>query len=349
MITYVNTVLVGKGAGVCSTNATSSDTGKYIVVDNDGTVLTAATAANAEAIKVGIVTDQKPVIGPNGNQMPIIKWSNVIKKANIKSYHYTAYAAETEDAVTFNFATAVSAAATKNIRVVVRLTFFDMPTRYRKWTESYEVAVAAGSTANDIVDAFVTSINVKNAKRARVTASNSSNTLVVTAMPYEDDNAVDTISPAAKIRFTGSAWYTMPEAAGFASKNKYNAATVTKTDGVSSDTYWKRVRDAESNALGYTGIINRGQGTWPIIKPKFNVDENAKYDALTIEFENMYRAADDIQRHTKQCLQVFEKLGASDATQITALKNIIEAFVAGVDTSEADATADQLEEGATVV
>ena len=75
--------------------------------------------------------------------------------------------------------------------------------------------------------------------------------------------------------------------------------------------------------MGYLGILNRGEGTWPIIKPAMETDLSAQYDALTLEFENMYRAADDIQRKTKQTLEVYGLTG-----QLTGLKTILDAFVA---------------------
>ena len=74
--------------------------------------------------------------------------------------------------------------------------------------------------------------------------------------------------------------------------------------------------------MGYQGILNRGEGTYPIIKPEMNVDLNAHYDSITLEFENMYRAADDIQRKTKQTLQIFD-------TVVTGIKAVLDAFVKG--------------------
>ena len=40
-----------------------------------------------------------------------------------------------------------------------------------------------------------------------------------------------------------------------------------------------------------------------IIDPPYNLSK--KYNGITIEFENMYRAADDIQRHTKQNIEIY--------------------------------------------
>jgi hypothetical protein len=51
---------------------------------------------------------------------------------------------------------------------------------------------------------------------------------------------------------------------------------------------------------------------------------NGQYDAITLEFENMYRAADDIQRKTKQTLEIYGTTG-----NLGTVNSIIEAFVAG--------------------
>lgn len=320
MITYVNTVLVGTGVGTVAGSIAEATNGQYIVVDNNGTgIYNAASAAKAEAIKIGLKTAKG------------IKWSNVIKRADIKSYTYTPYAAESEDKVTLNFSKAATAAASAPVRVVVRLTFKDLPTKYRKWTESYEVEVAAGTAASAITDAFVATINTKNAKRARVTASKVSNNLVLTAMAYDDDDMIDSISPANKVRFSANAWLTKPEATGFASKNKYAAATITKVAGKYPIGSWKLVRDAEAQGMGYLGILNRGEGTYPIIKPAMNVAEGATYDSITLEFENMYRTADDLFRKTKQAVQIFEKTNATKAlgANSDSLKVVLDAFVKG--------------------
>lgn len=353
MITYVNTVLVGTGVGTvlsampqknASKATVDANIGKYIVTDVNGTALTSSTADDTQAIKVGLVTGS---FFSKGYYFPKIKWSNIIKRDNLKSYKYTEYAAESEDAVTIDFSKAAAVAAAQTIRVVVRLTFKDLPTRFRKWTESYDVEVAenASITKGDIVDLFVTSINTKNANRARVIASKVSNNLVLTAMPYDDDESVDSISPANKVRFTANAWLTKPEASGFASKNKYEAAVITKKFGNAPVGSWKLVRDAEAQAMGYQGILNRGEGTWPIIKPGMNVVAGANYDTITLEFENMYRSADDLQRKTKQTLQIFDTFTPASgndarASKLAGLKAILEAFVQGEHGSVTEGTSD---------
>lgn len=342
MITYVNTVLVGTGVGTVATSVAAAQKGQYIVTDAAGNALDADTAASAEAIKIGLATGKTVDYIVNGviNHAPVIKWSHLIKRDGIKSFHsntaalYAANNYKEEDEVTIEFN---STALMAGNRIVVRLTFKDTDTRYRKWTESYEHVVEDGKTAAaDVVAAFVKQINVKNAKRARVIASNVSNKLVLTAMKYDDDQSVDTINVAKKVRFNANAWYTVPTAAGFASKNKYNAATkIEKVPGHVYEAEWKLVRDHEAQAMGYEGILNRGEGTWPIVKPAMNTVEGQSYDYFTLEFENMYRTADDLQRRTKETVEVYEH-----ATKLAGLQAIVTAFVKGDETNVSLGTSD---------
>lgn len=334
MITYVNTVLVGAGKGVVTAqpadatakNTASGDAGKYIVVDNNGIVLTAATAKDAEEIKVGMITKKniECVNHKTGalSYKPIVKWSNIIKKHDIKSYNKLTYKADTEDEVVINLAGA-TLADLKEKRIVVRLTYKDMPHRFRKWTESYEYCVKPSDTLATIATGIAAAIN-KEYKRARVVATVSTSSVTLTALPYDDDDMVDSISWANKVRFSANVWMTDPTAAGFESKNKYAIAgvTITKTPGEQYAASAKLVRDMEANAMGYQGILNRGEGTYPVIKPEMNVDLSAEYDAITLEFENCYHTADDLHRHTKQALNIFD-------TDTTGVAAILDAFVKG--------------------
>ena len=349
MITYVNTVLVGHGVANVITdsanitaatakNTPSTDVNKYVVEKIDD-----------EKFRVGIVTKKNTESYINGKLVysPIVKWSNAIKKADIKSMTYTPFKANTEDKIVVDF-TGTSENIMNEIseggkRIILRLTFKDLPTRFRKWTESYEYVSQNGDTANTIANGIMNQIK-KNYKRARVTVEVGTvnegvftpgsynkdtklylgNAIRMTAMPYDDDDTVDSISPANKVRFSANVWYTDPQASGFASKNKYSliGATVTKTPGTYYTASPKLVRDAEAQAMGYQGILNRGECTWPIIKPEMETELDAEYDSLTIEFENMYRTADDLHRRTKQTLQIFDYNGA-----VAAVKTKIEELI----------------------
>lgn len=350
MVNYVNTVLVSNlstGAvltaapqAASSLNAASADAGKFIIMNCDPNVssnaiynVTTGTAGDIQTIKVGIVTKKNATLRkPNGTVefRPIIKWSNEIKAADIKSFSFLSYTADTEDTATIDFTSLDAAVLSKfaqgGKRIIVRITYKDMPHRYRKWTESYEYVTAAGDTKATIAQNIGNMINA-DWKRARVSANiATTNKVILTALPYDDDDSVDSLSWANKVRFNVNVYYTDPAAEGWEANNKNfpKGVTITKTPGKQYPASAKLVRDRESWAMGYQGILNRGEGTWPIIKPAMETNLDNHYDAITLEFENMYRAADDIQRKTKQTLEVYGTTG-----QITNLKNILGAFVAG--------------------
>lgn len=357
MLNYVTTVLVSNlnnasnllsiaPANASALNTPSADAGKFIIMNCDADVasnklyeVTAANAANINTIKVGIVTKKNLALRmPNGTTVyqPIVKWSNEIKAADIKSFSALTYAADTEDTVVIDFTSCSEIGSGKILskagkRVIVRLTYKDMPHRYRKWTESYEYTTSDNETATTMAAGIANMIN-KEWKRARVAASAASGILTLVALPYDDDDAVDTLNVANKVRFNANIYYTDPTAEGWESNNKHFPAgvTITKTPGKTYPASAKLVRDRESWAMGYLGILNRGEGTWPIIKPDMETQLDKEYNAITLEFENMYRAADDIQRKTKQVLEIY-------SVKTAAIQAVLEAFVGGV-ISSADST-----------
>ena len=333
MISYVNTVFVSKTNNPSVIEASAlkgaSDTtlaenaGKFVFDEKNG------------LFRIGFVKDG--VLRVHGVKTEtyanIVKWSNWIDKNCIKSATFMladAYKKNTklaeEDTITIDFTGCddndPNEFARGNRRIVVRLTFKDMPTRFRKWTESYEYVTKPGDKAEQIANAFA-AIITDQYKRARVDAKAAAGVLTLTAMPYDDDNSVDTINVANKVRFNANVYYTNTQAAGFASDNKYfpTGLTINKKEGYNDPMSAKNVRDREAQAMGYEGILNRGCCTWPIIKPAMTTDLSKKYDGITIEFETKYRAADDIQRHTKQTVEIYVPASEIPAeTDITALK-----------------------------
>lgn len=336
MITYVNTVFVGTGKELLAslpTTYSASNVNKFVVTDGDGTVLTTTNAAKADTMKIGFITN-KTYTDKNGKHS-VIKWSNVIKKADLKSYTADIYSSskESEEKIVIDFTKMTTAVANElaagNKRVILRLTFKDLPTRYRKWTESYEYVTGNGDNATKIAEGLKKQVE-NNYKRARVSVAAEAGILTITALPYDDDDVVDSISWANKVRFNANVWYTDPLASGFASKNKYaiKGVTITKTPGKQYAASTKLVRDREAMSFGYMGILNRGEGTWPIIKPDMNVQLDKNYDYFVLEFENSYRSADDLTRKTKQTVECYD---VASSAGLTALKAIVNAFVTSSD------------------
>ena len=242
----------------------------------------------------------------------------------VKQTHFN----NSEDTVTIDFSKVDSAIISEfakgERRIVIRITFKDMPTRYRKWTESYEYITKPGDTADTIAEAIKKQINVQY-KRARVYATAAAGVVTLKAMAYDDDNMNDSLNWANKVRFSVNAYYTDPTAPAFASKNKYSITglAIKKIPGKWCTTDAKLVRDREAQAMGYQGILNRGEGTWPVIKPDMVTDITKKYDGITIMFENHYHAADDQIRRTKECVEIYGVKGSNDLEAIeTALGNI---------------------------
>ena len=327
MITYVNTVLVGTGAELAATapvaqtekNTPNTDAGKFIVMSMDNVTdpYSTTNTAKAKKFRIGFITGKNTAVRTkdgNVKYTPVIKWTNPIKREDITSIAKQTYFQSTPEKVTINFKNVETVApeimtefAKGERRIVVRLTFKDMPTRYRKWTESYEYVTKPGDTAEKIAEAIKQQIHVQY-KRARVYATAEAGIVTLEAMEYDDDNVNDSLNWANKVRFSVNAYYTDPTAPAFASKNKYSITglKIEKTPGKWCTTDAKLVRDREAQAMGYQGILNRGEGTWPVIKPDMVTDITKNYDGLTIMFENHYHAADDQIRRTKECVEIYD-------------------------------------------
>lgn len=365
MITYVNTVLVGtKDSGIITeiANDDANKTKKVFMVaespetDKSGSFVVVdaetgkAVTANSKKIKIGMVT--KKTYDLKGDEYHIVKWTNPIQKDAIKSFSVGEYVADTQEKIEIDFTTSSHLAelAKGGKRVVLRLTFKDLPTKYRKWSESYEyvtkkIVLTSEELKTATTEAAQDALKEKNAaielakamkkqiddnyKRARVKVTANAGVLTLTAMPYSDDNMKDSISWDNTVRFSANVWYTDPDAKNaFASKNKYGlGATITKTPGKKYQASAKIVRDREAMGMGYLGILNRGECTWPVIKPEMNVEINGKYDYMILEWENMYRTADDLQRRTKECVEIYPVSGTC-----TGVKTAIETFINGTAT-----------------
>lgn len=336
MVTFVSKVFVSNGNNSALATAPASiKKGQFIVYDVDAAKYTID--ADTKRFKIGMGSG-KSVKDHKGVSHPEIKWSNIINADDIRSINILAYKADTEEAVKIDF-TKINAAVLKLLavggkRIIVRLTFKDLPTRFRKWTESYEYVTLPGDTAATISKNIADLIN-KQWKRARVVATDAAGVITLTAMPYDDDDSVDTLNVANKVRFNANVYYTDPAAEGWESLNKHypTGVTIEKTPGTQYAASAKLVRDREAWSMGYDGILNRGEGTWPIIKPAMETKLDGQYNAINIEFENAYRAADDIVRKTKQNVEIYTtgatsiitdliaKIGTTEAASVTPHSN----------------------------
>ena len=347
MITYVNSVLVSNKNG--ETLATAEElkgkakkedlkplVGKFVFMNcdpakQDGTAIEDVYKMDAAAdrFKIGVVTsDSFQKVDKLGNItfVPVVKWSNIINVADIKSVTKLDYKEDSEDEITIDFSDVapetLDLLAQGGCPVVLRLTFKDMPMRYRKWTESYSYVTKAGDTVQEIMAGLVKDI-IRAPKRQRVYAKINGQKLVLTQMKYDDDESNRTENVYMKGRFDANMYWMNPAAPGWASNNKYDLGVVfSKKEGVTYPATAKLVRDRERATFDYQGVLHRC--CWYDPQPAMVTNLDNKYDGITIEFENQYRTADDLWRRTKQTVEIY----ASNNGEAMGADQIAGGFVA---------------------
>ena len=353
MITYVNSVLVSNKNG--ETLATAEElkgkakkedlkplVGKFVFMNcdpakQDGTAIEDVYKMDAAAdrFKIGVVTsDSFQKVDKLGNVtfVPVVKWSNIINVADIKSVAKLDYKEDSEDEITIDFGDVATETldllAQGGCPIVLRLTFKDMPMRYRKWTESYSYVTKVGDTVQEIMAGLVKDI-IRAPKRQRVYAKINGQKLVLTQMKYDDDESNRTENVYMKGRFDANMYWMNPAAPGWASNNKYDLGVVfSKKEGVTYPATAKLVRDRERATFDYQGVLHRS--CWYDPQPAMVTNLDNKYDGITIEFENQYRTADDLWRRTKQTVEIYasnngEAMGADQIADgfITKLQAMI--------------------------
>ena len=347
MITYVNSVLVSNKNG--ETLATAEElkgkakkedlkplVGKFVFMNcdpakQDGTAIEDVYKMDAAAdrFKIGVVTsDSFQKVDKLGNVtfVPVVKWSNIINAADIKSVTKLDYKEDSEDEITIDFSDiapeTLDLLAQGGCPIVLRLTFKDMPMRYRKWTESYSYVTKVGDTVQEIMAGLVKDI-IRAPKRQRVYAKIDGQKLVLTQMKYDDDESNRTENVYMKGRFDANMYWMNPAAPGWASNNKYDLGVVfSKKEGVTYPATAKLVRDRERATFDYQGVLHRS--CWYDPQPAMVTNLDNKYDGITIEFENQYRTADDLWRRTKQTVEIY----ASNNGEAMGADQIADGFVA---------------------
>lgn len=347
MITYVNSVLVSNKNG--ETLATAEElkgkakkedlkplVGKFVFMNcdpakQDGTAIEDVYKMDeaADRFKIGVVTsDSFQKVDKLGNVtfVPVVKWSNIINVADIKSVAKLDYKEDSEDEITIDFSgiapETMDLLAQGGCPVVLRLTFKDMPMRYRKWTESYSYVTKVGDTVESIIAGLIKDI-IHAPKRQRVYAKIDGQKLILTQMKYDDDESNRTENVYMKGRFDANMYWMNPAAPGWASNNKYDLGVVfSKKEGVTYPATAKLVRDRERATFDYQGVLHRC--CWYDPQPAMVTNLDNKYDGITIEFENQYRTADDLWRRTKQTVEIY----ASNNGEAMGADQIADGFVA---------------------
>lgn len=288
MLQSVHSVLIGKTCPASYTTADALAAGDVALFnENKALIKTAAEAATASSLYVGVAGSKINVTMPNGSvaQKANIDFSNEIKKNSKPSAEIDKYVAPVEEEIVITLTDATIVAGN---RYVLRIVYKDMYEAAWQFTHTYEV-YAESATAADLAAAIVKKINAH--KNRRVQATVSSAIITLTAMPKDDNEGVDSLNEYSVVTMEASLYETIPGALLANQPKAVAGATIAKTVGNPGKGYWKQVRDAEVRNMGYKGHVFTG--AYPSVEQARKVIEGAEYDYAIIENDNLYLSNDN--------------------------------------------------------
>lgn len=288
MIQSVHTVLIGKKCPASYTTVDALAAGDVALFDqNKSLITTAAKAAKASSLYVGVAGEKVNVTMPDGSvaQKANIEFSNEIQKASKPSAVIGEHVEPTEEKITI---TLTDATIVAGHRYVLRIYYKDIYEAVWQFTHTYEV-YAETATASDLAAAIVKKINAH--KNRRVQASASAAVITLTAMAKDDNEGVDSLNEYSVVSMEASLYETVPGALLANQPKAVPGAVIAKTAGNPGKGYWKQVRDEEVRNMGYKGHVFTG--AYPIVEQARKVVEGTQYDYATIENDNLYLSNDN--------------------------------------------------------
>lgn len=288
MIQSVHTVLIGKKCPASYTTVDDLAAGDVALFDqNKSLITTAAKAAEASSLYVGVAGEKVNVTMPDGSvaQKANIEFSNEIQKASKPSAVIGEHVEPVEEKITI---TLTDATIVAGHRYVLRIYYKDIYEAVWQFTHTYEV-YAETATASDLASAIVKKINAH--KNRRVQASASDAVITLTAMAKDDNEGVDSLNEYSVVSMEASLYKTVPGALLANQPKAVPGAVIAKTAGNPGKGYWKQVRDEEVRNMGYKGHVFTG--AYPIVEQARKVVEGTQYGYATIENDNLYLSNDN--------------------------------------------------------
>lgn len=288
MITSVHTVLIGKKCPVSYTTVDALNAGEVALFDQNKAILkTAAEAAKASSLYVGVAGEKINVTMPDGNvaQKTNIEFSNEIQKSSKPSAVIGKHVEPTQDKVVV---TLTNATIVAGHRYVLRVLYKDIEANNFQFTHTYEV-YAESNEAQKLAEAFVKKINAH--KNRRIQAVNAAAVLTLTAMVKDDNEGVYSLNEYSVVDMEVSLYHTVPGALLANQPEAVSGATIAKTPGNPGKGFWKQVRDAEVRYMGYKGHVFTG--AYPEVEQARKVVEGTSYDYAVIENDNLYLSNDN--------------------------------------------------------
>lgn len=288
MITSVHTVLIGKKCPASYTTVDALNAGEVALFDQNKAILkTAAEAAKASSLYVGVAGEKINVTMPDGNvaQKANIEFSNEIQKSSKPSAVIGQHVEPTQDKVVI---TLTNATIVAGHRYVLRVLYKDIEANNFQFTHTYEV-YAESNEAQKLAEAFVKKINAH--KNRRIQAQNAAAVLTLTAMVKDDNEGVYSLNEYSVVDMEVSLYHTVPGALLANQPEAVSGATIAKTPGNPGKGFWKQVRDAEVRYMGYKGHVFTG--AYPEVEQARKVVEGTSYDYAVIENDNLYLSNDN--------------------------------------------------------
>lgn len=288
MITSVHTVLIGKKCPASYTTVDDLNAGEVALFDQNKAILkTAAEAAKASSLYVGVAGEKINVTMPDGNvaQKANIEFSNEIQKSSKPSAVIGQHVKPTQDKVVI---TLTDATIVAGHRYVLRVLYKDIEANSFQFTHTYEV-YAESNEAQKLAEAFVKKINAH--KNRRIQAKNAAAVLTLTAMVKDDNEGVYSLNEYSVVDMEVSLYHTVPGALLANQPEAVSGATIAKTPGNPGKGFWKQVRDAEVRYMGYKGHVFTG--AYPEVEQARKVVEGTSYDYAVIENDNLYLSNDN--------------------------------------------------------
>lgn len=288
MITSVHTVLIGKRCPASYTTVDALNAGEVALFDQNKAILkTAAEAAKASSLYVGVAGEKINVTMPDGNvaQKANIEFSNEIQKSSKPSAVIGQHVEPTQDKVVV---TLTNATIVAGHRYVLRVLYKDIEANNFQFTHTYEV-YAESNEAQKLAEAFVKKINAH--KNRRIQAENAAAVLTLTAMVKDDNEGVYSLNEYSVVDMEVSLYHTVPGALLANQPEAVSDATIAKTPGNPGKGFWKQVRDAEVRYMGYKGHVFTG--AYPEVEQARKVVEGTSYDYAVIENDNLYLSNDN--------------------------------------------------------
>lgn len=288
MITSVHTVLIGKKCPASYNTVDTLNAGEVALFDQNKAILkTAAEAANASSLYVGVAGEKINVTMPDGNvvQKANIEFSNEIQKSSKPSAVIDRHVKPTQDKVVI---TLTDATIVAGHRYVLRVLYKDIEANSFQFTHTYEV-YAESNEAQKLAEAFVKKINAH--KNRRIQANNFAAVLTLTAMVKDDNEGVYSLNEYSVVDMEVSLYHTVPGALPANQPEAVSGATIAKTPGNPGKGFWKQVRDAEVRYMGYKGHVFTG--AYPEVEQARKVVEGTSYDYAVIENDNLYLSNDN--------------------------------------------------------